>query len=70
MRCAASRYDLPSVTQAPSLCWARGAWKRSGGTFRLERRGLRGIAALTCGIEGWCPKLATKNKLQLFAEAE
>ncbi|KAE9632404.1 hypothetical protein [Parasedimentitalea maritima] len=32
------RYDLPSVTQAPSP-WGEG-------------RGLRGIAALTCGIKG------------------
>jgi hypothetical protein len=34
---AASRYDLPSVTQAPSP-WGEG-------------RGLRGTAALVCGIE-------------------
>lgn len=39
MCCAASRYDLPSVTQAPSP-WGEG-------------RGLRGIAALVCGIEGF-----------------
>ncbi len=37
MRLAASRYDLPSVTQAPSP-WGEG-------------RGLRGKAALVCGIE-------------------
>ena len=34
---AASRYDLPSVTHAPSP-WGEG-------------RGLRGKAALACGIE-------------------
>jgi len=51
MRKAASRYDLPSVTQAPSPYGVRGTWKRSGGAFRLERRGLRGTAALVCGIE-------------------
>jgi len=39
MRLAASRYGLPSVTQAPSP-WGEG-------------RGLRGIAALVFGIEGF-----------------